>query len=150
VDNALDSGTVWALTLVSFISVYREMFETILFYQALWSQVTEASASYMLYGLLAAIAALAVVCVLIFRIGMKLPLGLFFKATSIVLLVLSVVLLGKGIAALQEAGVLSAYYLELPTVTWLGFFPTVQGAIAQAVAVVLALVIWWRSNRASG
>ncbi|ASK34086.1 cytochrome C [Alcanivorax sp. N3-2A] len=149
VDNALDGGTVWALTLVSFISVYREMFETILFYQALWSQVTEATQPYMLYGLLAALAALAVVCVLIFRIGMKLPLSLFFKATSMVLLVLSVILLGKGIAALQEAGVLNAYYLELPTITWLGFFPTVQGAIAQAVAVVVALALWWKGRRAS-
>lgn len=149
VDNALDGGTVWALALVSFVSVYREMFETILFYQALWSQVTEATQAYMVYGLLAAIVALAVVCVLIFRIGMKLPLGLFFKATSVVLLLLSFVLLGKGIAALQEAGVFNAYYLDLPTVVWLGFFPTVQGVSAQAVAVVLAALIWWRSRRAS-
>ena len=95
---------------MAFISVYREMFETILIYQALWTQVTEATQPYLLYGLLAALAALAVVCVLIFRLGMRLPLGLFFKATSLVLLVLSVILLGKGIAALQER-VINATYI---------------------------------------
>lgn len=146
VDNALDGGTIWALAVVAFISVYRELFETILFYQALWSQVTADTQIWLLYGLLAAIAALALVCLLIFRLGMRLPLGVFFKATSIVLLVLSVVLLGKGIAALQEAGWLNASYLDLPTFSWLGFFPTWQGALAQLVAVVLAVVIWWRSG----
>lgn len=149
VDNALGAGTVWTLTLVAFISVYREMFETILFYQALWTQVTEATQPYLLYGLLAALAALAVVCVLIFRLGMRLPLGLFFKATSLVLLVLSVILLGKGIAALQEAGLINATYIGLPTLEWIGFFPTLQGALAQAAAVVLAVLAWWRGNRAT-
>ncbi|MGB1763252.1 FTR1 family protein [Alloalcanivorax xenomutans] len=146
VDSALDGGTVWALAVVSFISVYREMFETILFYQALWTQVTAATQSYLFYGFGAAVVALAVVCVLIFRIGMKLPLGLFFKATSLILLVLSVILLGKGVAALQEAGILNARYLPLPTIEWLGFFPTVQGALAQAAAIVLAVLMWLRSR----
>ncbi|SOC25153.1 high-affinity iron transporter [Alloalcanivorax xenomutans] len=146
VDSALDGGTVWALAVVSFISVYREMFETILFYQALWTQVTAATQSYLFYGFGAAVVALAVVCVLIFRIGMKLPLGLFFKATSLILLVLSVILLGKGVAALQEAGILNARYLPLPTIEWLGFFPTIQGALAQAAAIVLAVLMWLRSR----
>ena len=89
------------------------------------------------------------VCVLIFRLGMRLPLGLFFKATSLVLLVLSVILLGKGIAALQEAGLINATYIGLPTLEWIGFFPTLQGALVQAAAVVLAMLAWWRGNRAT-
>ncbi|MCG8392486.1 MAG: FTR1 family protein [Pseudomonadales bacterium] len=147
VDSALGSGTVWVLTFVSFISVYREIFETILFYQALWSQVTPATQPYLFYGIGAAVAALAVVCFLFFRIGMKLPLSLFFRVTSLVLLVLSVVLLGRGIAALQEAGVISAFYLGVPTIEWLGLFPTVQGVVAQAIAVVLGVVLWLRGSQ---
>jgi len=147
VDDALGSGTVWVLTFVAFISVYREIFETILFYQALWSQVTASTQSFLFYGIGAAVLALAVVCFLFFRIGMKLPLSLFFRVTSLVLLVLSVVLLGRGIAALQEAGVLHAYYLGVPTIEWLGFFPTVQGVVAQVAAVVLGVVLWLRGNR---
>ena len=129
--------------------MYREIFETILFYQALWSQVTSVTQPYLFYGIAAAVVALAVVCLLFFRIGMKLPLSLFFRVTSIVLLVLSVILLGNGIAALQEAGLISAFYLGVPTIEWLGIYPTVQGVAAQAVAILLALVLWWRS-RATG
>ncbi len=146
VDDALGRGTVWVLTFVAFISVYREIFETILFYQALWSQVTSATQAFLFYGIAAAVASLAVVCVLFFRVGMRLPLSLFFRVTSLVLLVLSVVLLGRGIAALQEAGVLSAYYLGVPTIEWLGFFPTVQGVAAQVLAVLLGVVLWLRGN----
>ena len=98
------------------------------------------------YGIAAAVASLAVVCVLFFRVGMRLPLSLFFRVTSLVLLLLSVVLLGRGIAALQEAGVLSAYYLGVPTIEWLGFFPTVQGVAAQVLAVLLGVVLWLRGN----
>lgn len=146
VDNALGNGTVWVLTFVSFISVYREIFETILFYQALWSQVSVQTQPFLFYGIAAAIAALAVVCVLFFRIGMKLPLSLFFRVTSIVLLILSVILLGKGIAALQEAGVISAFYLAVPTVDWLGVYPTIQGVVSQVVAVALGAFLWIRGN----
>ncbi len=146
VDSALGNGTVWVLTFVSFISVYREIFETILFYQALWSQVTPLTMPYLFYGIAAAVAGLAVVCVLFFRIGMKLPLSQFFRFTSIVLLVLSVILLGKGIAALQEAGVISAFYLAVPTVDWLGVYPTIQGVLAQVIAVMLGAMLWLRGN----
>ncbi len=61
VDNALGSGTIWVLAFVSFISVYREIFETILFYEALLSQVTATTQPYLFYGMGAAILALAVV-----------------------------------------------------------------------------------------
>ncbi len=145
VHNALDGGTVWTLAFVAFISVYREIFETILFYEALWAQVTEAT--YLLYGIATAVIALAIVSTLFFRIGMKLPLSLFFRATSIVLLILSVILLGKGIAALQEAGTIGAFYLNVPTVDWLGIYPTMQGITAQLLTVALAFFLWWKGNR---
>ena len=147
VDNALGGGTIWVLAFVSFISVYREIFETILFYEALLSQVTATTQPYLFYGMGAAILALAVVCFLFFRIGMRLPLSLFFRVTSIVLLILSVILLGNGIAALQEAGLISAFYLGVPTIEWLGLYPTMQGVVAQSVAIILAVVFWLRGRR---
>ncbi|EKF73083.1 cytochrome c family protein [Alcanivorax hongdengensis A-11-3] len=147
VDSALGRGTVWTLAFVAFISVYREIFETILFYQALWTQVDGQTQAFLFYGIGAAVLALAVVSLLFFRVGMTLPLGVFFRVTSLVLLVLSVILLGKGIAALQEAGLISVMHLAVPTVDWLGVYPTVQGLLAQLLAVVLAVLLWWKGNR---
>ena len=51
--TALSARTMWALALVSFLAVYREAFETVLFYQALWTQAAPAYAP-VLGGLLAA------------------------------------------------------------------------------------------------
>src|SRR6185436_9122388 len=59
VGTALASRTLWAMAGVSFLAVYREMFETVLFYQALWAQAGETGHGALAGGLLAAVAALA-------------------------------------------------------------------------------------------
>ena len=92
---------------VSFLAVYREMFETVLFYQALWVQAGEAGRGALLGGAGAAVAALAAIGWGIFRYSLRLPLGPFFAAMSLLMCALAVVLAGKGAAALQEAGVIA-------------------------------------------
>jgi high-affinity iron transporter len=64
--EALSSRTMWALALVSFLAVYREAFETVLFYQALWTQAAPAYTP-VLGGLLAAAVALVLLGWLILR-----------------------------------------------------------------------------------
>jgi len=54
---ALSKRSAWFLFLLAFIMVYREVFETILFYAALWSQGTQGA---QLGG-----AVLAVVCLVL-------------------------------------------------------------------------------------
>ena len=53
--------------------------------------------------------------------------------------VLAIVLAGKGVAALQEAGTIGADLVNAPALPWLGVFPTWQTLGAQAL--VLAIVI---------
>lgn len=137
VGTALADRTLWAMTLVAFLAVYREMFETVLFYQALWVQVGEAERGALLAGAGAAVAALAAIGWGIFRYSVRLPLAPFFAATSILLCALAVVLAGKGVAALQEAGAIPADLVDIPAVPWLGVFPTWQTLGAQAVVTAI-------------
>ena len=139
VDTALADGTLWAMALASFLAVYREMFETVLFYQALWVQAGEAGRGAFFGGAGAAVAALAAAGWAMFRFSVRLPLGPFFAAMSILMCVLAVVLAGKGVAALQEAGAIGADSVNAPALPWLGVFPTWQTLGAQAL--VLAIVI---------
>jgi len=146
--SALDRGTVSALVLVSFLAVYREAFETVLFYQALWLQVSGPAHGAVLGGALAAAAVLGIVTWLIMRFGVRLPLRQVFLATAVIMVVLAIVLAGKGVMALQEAGTLGMHALPLPRIDWLGFYPTLQGVSVQATLLLLAIgVTLWQRRR---
>jgi high-affinity iron transporter len=134
---ALSRRTRWALASVAFLAVYREAFETVLFYQALWIESGPAGRLAVGGGVAVAGAALAVLAWAILKIGLRLPIGLFFGAGSLLMAVLAVVLAGKGVAALQHAGVLAVGPLDLPAVPSLGLYPTWQGVLTQLVVVLL-------------
>lgn len=140
---ALSRSSAWFLFLLAFVVVYREVFETILFYVALWSQ---GAVQAVIAGAGAAIAALAVIAWLILRYSRKLPIGTYFTISAVLMAILAVMLTGKGIAALQEANLMTARLLELPRFEWIGFYPTLQGLVAQ-VACALVLVAGFAYNR---
>ena len=60
---------------------------------------------------------------------------------------LTVVLAGKGIAALQEAGTLPIGPLDLPAIPSLGLYPTWQGVLTQLAVVVLIVGAFAYSRR---
>ena len=134
--TALSARTMWALALVSFLAVYREVFETVLFYQALWLQAAPAYVP-MLGGLLAAAVTLVGLGWLLFRGSVHLPLGIFFGATSALMVLLAVIFAGKGIAALQEAGTLPAEPVHFPGIPALGVYPDLVGLLLQAVLILI-------------
>jgi high-affinity iron transporter len=127
----------WGIGLVSFLAVYREAFETVLFYQALWLQSDAAGRSGVLAGFATGVVGLALLAWLIIRLSIRLPLSLFFGLSSLFIAVMAVVFAGQGIAALQAAGRLPASPLDLPTIPLLGIYPNLQGIALQVVLVLL-------------
>jgi high-affinity iron transporter len=140
---ALSQQSLWGLFVLSFVVVYREVFETILFYVALWS---EGNGHAVIAGALAASLSLAVIAWLLLRYSKRLPLAQFFSLSALLMAVLAVVLTGKGVAGLQEANLLSSRLIDLPRIDLLGFYPTVQGVSAQGLCA-LVLVIGFLWNR---
>jgi high-affinity iron transporter len=139
VASALSGRTMWALGAISFLAVYREAFETVLFYQALWLEAGPDGRIAVGAGFAAAAVGLVVLAWLILKVGLRLPLGWFFGVGSILMALLAVVLAGKGIAALQEAGALPIGPVDLPSIPSLGLYPTWQGVLTQ-LAVLLLIV----------
>ncbi len=133
--DALSARTMWALAIVSFLAVYREAFETVLFYQALWIQAAPAYVP-VLGGLLAAAVALVVLSWLILQGSIRLPIGLFFGATSLLLAFLAVIFVGKGVAALQEAGILPIDPVNVPAIPALGVYPNLLGLALQVFMIL--------------
>ncbi len=142
--TALNRGSAWFLFALAFITVYREVFETILFYIALW---TRGDGGAIVGGLAAGIVVLAVIAFVLMRTSRRLPIGQFFAWSSLLIAVLAVVLAGKGVAALQEAGVLPAMAIDGPRLEVLGIYPSSLTLAAQAAAIALALAGYWWNTR---
>lgn len=140
--GALSHGSAWFLFGLAFLVVYREVFETILFYAALW---TPDSGGTILAGALSAVALLAIIAWAMLRYSRTLPIGEFFRYSAILIAVLTVILAGKGVGALQEAGIIPVTPLSgVPRITILGLFPTAEAVGIQILAVV-AIIVGFRA-----
>ena len=141
---ALDRRSMIFLFGLSFIAVYREVFETILFYAALW---TEGQKTAIGAGLLAGAITLAVVAWVLLRTSRRLPVETFFAASSLLIAVLALVLTGKGMQALQEAGWLATTPVLFPRIDWLGVFPSRQSLGAQALILSIVIIAFYVNRR---
>src|SRR5689334_18480310 len=145
VKDALDSGSALALAAAAFLAVYREGFETVLFYKALFVAGGAGSVMPVVGGILAGSVVLVAVYIAINRFGVRLPLKPFFAVTSAFLYYMAFVFAGKGVAELQEGGLIGTTILSwAPRAPALGIYPTAESLGAQAVLVVLALLalVW--------
>lgn len=133
---AMSKRSAWALFGLSFIAVYREVFETVLFYSALSA---DGNGNALLGGLGLGIVLLAVLAWAMLKTSARMPIGKFFSISSILVAVLAVVLAGKGVAGLQEAGWLGASPILAPRIELLGIYPSAETVIAQVIVLVIAL-----------
>lgn len=149
VKGALSSGSRWALAGVAFLAVYREGFETILFYKALLTSGSTGGAVAVVAGLGVGCAGLVLIYLAINLFGMRLPLRPFFAVTGGLLYYMAFVFAGKGVAELQNAGVVGMRPVDWgPRLPALGVYPTAQSLAAQGVLLALALVaVGWMVSR---
>ena len=133
---AMSRKTAWSLFALSFIAVYREVFETVLFYSAL---AADGNGGALLGGFIAAVVLLAIIGWVLLRSSARMPIGKFFSFTSGFVAVLAVILIGKGFAALQEAGWVGVTPLSFPRIDILGVLPTAETLGAQALVLVILL-----------
>ena len=149
--SALSSGSGFALGSVAFLAVYREGFETILFFKALVSSGGAGSGGAVLAGIVLGGVALGLIYIGINRWGMRVPMRPFFAVTGALLYYMSFVFAGKGIAELQEGGYIGTTVIEwAPRLPFLGIYPTAQSLALQALLLVLAAValVWFVVRRA--
>ena len=133
VQNVLSSKSIFGLVGISFFAVYREAFEVVLFYQALWLQ-NENSHNAILGGFVAGVVALLAVTFAIFKFGMRMPLKYFFGVTGTLLYIMAFIFAGTGINQLQAAGWVPATPLNFPPpVPLLGIYPTMETLAAQGL-----------------
>ena len=156
VDRAVGRGALFGLAFLSFVVVFREGLETVLFYEAVAARSRDASdQSLLVAGFVTGCGALAALSVLFQKLGPRIPMRAFFNVTGGLLYFMAFRFAGAGVRELQEAGVLAQTPLDFvpesrALAQWLGLFPYLEPLALQGVLVVLALFAFfqtWRRRR---
>ncbi|WLH18278.1 FTR1 family protein [Pseudomonas simiae] len=144
--SLVGGGGRFGFAMLAFFSVYRELFEVILFYETLWLQAGPAGHNAVLAGGATALVLLVGLAWVILRGSAKLPLALFFGINAALLCALSVVFAGHGVKALQEAGIFGTRPVAFFDFDWLGIHADAYSLSAQAVAILAIVVLYGRSR----
>lgn len=159
VSGSADKGKLLALGFTAFLAVFREGAEVILFCQQYFSRADSMNNGFLAVfgGIIAGLAAVAVIFVLIRVFGVKIPLGPFFMATSILMAVMSIAFLGSGMwelfldGGLAESigGFVQSLAGTIPALSWmsgndalafLGIYPTWITLGPQLILLVVTIV----------
>ena len=142
VQSSVEQGSAFALAFTAFLSVFREGAEVMLFYQPMLS---EGNPGMVWAGFGAGCVLLVFVYLAITRLSIKLPIKVFFTATSILMAVMCVSFLGSGIKELAEGNVFDLT-LRVPgvpendVIQIFGIYPWLETLLPQLVLAIILLV----------
>lgn len=137
VDTSIGSGKGVALFFIAFTASFREIFETILFLKILILDGHQQS--FVGLGAISAVLLTFTVIAIAIKFSIKLNLKYLFKASTVLILSLSTIFLGKGIGALQKTGAFSQTSIDVFSLPVIGFNSTLEVLIAQMTMIVLML-----------
>ncbi|PFP24498.1 hypothetical protein COJ96_20800 [Bacillus sp. AFS073361] len=140
-EQAIAKGSLVSFAFISFLSVFREGAETIIFYTGITPYI---SMQQLLLGVILAVGILAIVGFAIIYYSVKIPIRFFFKAATILIYILAFKILGISIHALQISDVLSTSTVhQLPFIDWIGLYPTLETTITQLLLVIVIVGLTW-------
>jgi high-affinity iron transporter len=148
VQSSVAAGSGFALSFTAFLSVFREGAEVVLFYQPMLS---EGNAGMVWAGFGAGCVLLVFVYLAITKLSIKLPIKVFFTATSILMAVMCVSFLGSGIKELAEGNVFDLA-LRVPgipendVIQIFGIYPYLETLVPQIILSVILLITFMAAH----
>lgn len=136
--SALARNSLLSLALISFLAVFREGAETVLFYLGIAPSIAIRD---LALGLALGAAGLAVVGVAMLVFGMRLPVRPFFLVAGLLVYYLAFKFIGTGIHALQVASVVRATPGPLPEIAFFGLYPTWETTSPQLTLLIGGVVV---------
>ena len=144
--KATTTGSVMVFVLLSFFTVYREGFETVLFYQAMLSYAKHMEI-FVILGMIIGLAVIIGVAFIVRKLGKKLPLRVLFGLTMGIGAYMSITFLGNAIREFQEVGYITTTHLfgiiprlDVNLATMTGIHPTLETVVAQLILLSVYLV----------
>ena len=139
VEGGLTRRGLLVLSGVSFLAVYREAAETVLFTQALLLGSTGGGVQVAI-GALAGGALAAAAAFVMNRTVLRLPIGPFFAVSGALLTLLAISFAGAGVHGLVQAGYLPSRPVAFPELPWMGIHPDLTGLAVQFAIVALTTI----------
>ncbi|MFE3573491.1 FTR1 family protein [Lysinibacillus sp. NPDC059133] len=135
--NAISTGSVFAMASISFLSVFREGAETLVFYAGIAPKM---ETTQFVLGIVVALLILAIFAVVLFKASGKIPVHKFFAVATVLIYVLAFKIIGVSLHTLQLRDSVSTTIVDgLPVVNIIGFYPTVETMIGQAILLLLVI-----------
>ena len=151
IGSYLEKDKMYGLMAFSFMVVFREVFEVILFLKAISLEASANNQSAIGLGSLAALLILGIIAYIFVRFSKKIPIKQIFLYSSWLVVVLAVILMGKGLHSLQESGWVSVNSISsVVHADWLGVYPTIETVTGQLVLImIVVLVYFWQKKSGS-
>lgn len=148
VSKRVNSENLFGIALISFVAVFREAFESVIFLRAVTVENGNSASIPLFLAFVVSGLGLILIGVLIMKTTKRLPLHLLFRYGSFALLAFAIIMTGHGINAIQEAGWMHATSLpELLSAEFMGIYATTQTWIAQIMLLLFILAIQFRDTQ---
>lgn len=142
----LQKDRMFGLAIFSFMVVFREAFEVILFLKTISLEANDQSAIGL--GVLAATVFIGIFAFFFLKYSKMIPIRQLFRFSSWIIILFAFILLGKGIRSLQESGwVPSTILPKFIHSDLLGIYPTAESLLAQLGLITLVVLSYFMSKR---
>lgn len=137
-DVVLSTGSFISMFVLSFLAVFREGAETILFYVGILPLI---SLQNLITGVVSAILILIVIALVLIYASSKIKIHQVFFILTWTIYFLAFKMLGTSIHMLQVVGILPLHVIRfIPTVEVLGIYANIEVFISQLILIIIIMI----------
>ena len=141
------TGSFISMFALSFLAVFREGAETILFYAGIYPRIDKAG---FFLGIGLAFLVLFVLALVMNKASAYFKPHRIFLILTWLIYALAFKMLGVSIHALQLTNILSSHLMNgFPSIDWAGIYPSLEVVTCQLIFVVIVLIITWKNRENS-
>ena len=141
------TGSFISMFALSFLAVFREGAETILFYAGIYPRIDKAG---FFLGIGLAFLVLFVLALVINKASAYFKPHRIFLILTWLIYALAFKMLGVSIHALQLTNILPSHLMNgFPSIDWAGIYPSLEVVTCQLIFVVIVLIITWKNRENS-
>ncbi|VTT25168.1 FTR1 family iron permease [Streptococcus gordonii] len=141
------TGSFISMFALSFLAVFREGAETILFYAGIYPRIDKAS---FFLGIGLAFLVLFVLALIMNKASAYFKPHRIFLILTWLIYALAFKMLGVSIHALQLTNILPSHLINgFPSIDWAGIYPSLEVITCQLIFVVIVLIITWKNRENS-